>query len=82
MLANKHMPVPSRVVHTPSVTMKELKLHSFGQNDHLESLKKKYATLEQKLRQNKKLSAPEKETALNTLRKSFKEEKKDSSSMY
>ncbi|WP_215906970.1 hypothetical protein, partial [Olleya sediminilitoris] len=29
--------------------MEELKLHSFGQNDHIESLKKKYNSLKEKI---------------------------------
>ena len=36
--------------------MEELKLHSFGQNDHIESLKKKYNSLKEKIKGNKILT--------------------------
>ena len=58
--------------------MEELKLHSFGQNDHLESLKKKYDALRKKINGNDKLTEPEKKSELETLTKSFEKEKKES----
>lgn len=35
--------------------MKELKLHSFGQNDPIQTLKKSYNSLKNKIKQNKRL---------------------------
>ena len=58
--------------------MEELKLHSFGQNDHLELLKKKYESLKKKIKGNEKLNETEKNMELKTLTKSFEKEKKDS----
>lgn len=58
--------------------MEELKLHSFGQNDHLESLKKKYKALKQNISESKVLSETEKKSELSKLDKSFKKEVKDS----
>ncbi len=58
--------------------MEELKLHSFGQNDHLESLKEKYNSLKNKIKGNKKMTETEKKTELESLTKSFEKEKKDS----
>ena len=55
--------------------MEELKLHSFGQNDHLETLKKKYASLRKRIIRNGKLSETEKNAELKTLKKSFEKEK-------
>ena len=58
--------------------MQELKLHSFGQNDHIESLKKKYNSLRQKIKGNKSLTENEKSEELRKLTESFKKEKKES----
>jgi len=58
--------------------MEELKLHSFGQNDHLESLKEKYNSLKNKIRGNIKMTESEKKTELDKLKKTFEKEKKDS----
>ncbi|WP_299126286.1 hypothetical protein [uncultured Winogradskyella sp.] len=58
--------------------MEELKLHSFGQNDHIESLKKKYNSLKEKINGNKILTEKEKVSELKSLTESFKKEKKDS----
>lgn len=58
--------------------MEELKLHSFGQNDHLESLKGKYNSLKNKIKGNIKMTESEKKTELDKLKKSFEKEKKDS----
>ncbi len=58
--------------------MEELKLHSFGQNDHLESLKKRYESLKNKIKGNEKLNETEKNAKLKTLTKSFEKEKRDS----
>ena len=58
--------------------MEELKLHSFGQNDHIESLKKKYDSLRKRIIGNEKLSETEKNIELETLTKSFEMEKKES----
>ena len=58
--------------------MEELKLHSFGQNDHLESLKKKYNSLRKRIKENEKLTETDKNAELETLTKSFEKEKKDS----
>lgn len=51
--------------------MEELKLHSFGQNDHLESLKEKYNSLKNKIRGNIKMTESEKKTELDKLKKTF-----------
>ena len=58
--------------------MEELKLHSFGQNDHIESLKKHYNSLIEKIKRNKKMTEIEKVVELKSLRESFKKEKKES----
>ena len=58
--------------------MEELKLHSFGQNDHIESIKKKYHSLKERIKGNKILTEKEKVTELKSLTASFKKEKKDS----
>lgn len=58
--------------------MDELKLHSFGQNDHLESLKEKYNSLKNEIKENKKLTEIEKKVELEILTKSFEKEKRDS----
>lgn len=57
--------------------MEELKLHSFGQNDHLESLKKRYESLKIKIKGSQKLNETEKTAELKTLTKSFEKEKSD-----
>ena len=56
--------------------MKELKLHSFGQNDHIGSLKKKYDSLTKKIKENDRLNEIEKNDQLKTLTKSFVKEKR------
>ena len=56
--------------------MEELKLHSFGQNDHLESLKEKYNSLKNKIKGNKKMTESEKKSELENLTQSFEKEKK------
>ena len=58
--------------------MEELKLHSLGQNEHLESLKKRYESLKSKIKRNEKLNETEKNVELKTLTKSFEKEKKQS----
>ena len=58
--------------------MEELKLHSFGQNDHIESLKKKYNSLKEKIKGNKILTGKEKIVELKRLSESLKKEKKNS----
>ena len=58
--------------------MEELKLHSFGQNDHLELLKNKYESLKKRIKGNEKLNEIEKTIALKNLTTSFEKEKKDS----
>ena len=60
--------------------MEELKLHSFGQNDHLESLKKKYESLKNKIKGNDSLNETEKKAELKTMTKSFEKEKRESKS--
>jgi SMC interacting uncharacterized protein involved in chromosome segregation len=49
--------------------MEELKLHAFGQIDHLEALVMKYNSLRNKLRRNKKLNDSEKKIELDRLNK-------------
>jgi hypothetical protein len=58
--------------------MDKLKLHSFGQNDHLESLEKKYDMLRKSIIENKKLTETEKTAELEILTKFFEKEKKNS----
>ncbi len=58
--------------------MEELQLHSFGQTDHLETLKKKYDSLRKSINENEKLTESEKKAELETLTKSFEKEKKNS----
>jgi hypothetical protein len=58
--------------------MEELKLHSFGQNEHIESLKKNYNSIKEKIKGNKNLTEKEKVVELKSLTESFKKEKKDS----
>ncbi|MEE9361122.1 MAG: hypothetical protein V3U92_00825 [Cellulophaga sp.] len=57
--------------------MEELKLYSFGQNDHLEFLKKKYESLINKIN-NKNLPKIEKKVALESLKKSYRKERENS----
>ncbi len=56
--------------------MEELKLHSFGLNDHLESLKEKYDSLRKSMSNNTKLTESEKKAELEILTKTFEREKK------
>ncbi|WP_421806461.1 hypothetical protein [Flagellimonas sp.] len=58
--------------------MEELKLHSFGQHDHLESLKKKYEPLKNNLERDIELDETEKKSKLKALKQSFDREKRDS----
>ena len=58
--------------------MNELNFHSLVENDHLESLKKKYDSLKRKIVENEKLKETEKKSALKHLTNLHKNEKKDS----
>jgi len=58
--------------------MKKLELHSFGQNDYIESLKEKYDSLKKIILGNEKLSETKKNIELEILTKSFEKEKKES----
>ena len=58
--------------------MEELKLHSFGQNEHIESLKKSYNSLKEKIIGNNTLNEKEKSVELKRLIESLKKEKKNS----
>ena len=58
--------------------MQELKLHSSGQNDHLDSLKEQYKSLRNKVKGNLELTKSEKKTKLENLTKSFEKEKRES----
>ena len=58
--------------------MEQLKLHSFGQNDHIESLKKKYESLKRKIIENENSNEVEKKEELKTLTTSFEKEKRES----
>jgi hypothetical protein len=58
--------------------MEELKLHSFGQNDHIASLKKNYNSLKEKIKGNKLLTEKEKIVEQKRLTESLKKEKKNS----
>ena len=58
--------------------MEQLKLHSFGKNDHLEALKKKYEALKKNISENINGSESKKKEALTTCTTSFEKEKKDS----
>jgi Leucine-rich repeat (LRR) protein len=58
--------------------MEELKLHSFGQNDHLEYLKRNYNSLRKIINNDKNLTNSEKLLELETLTKSFEKEKRNS----
>ena len=57
--------------------MQKFKLHSFGQNEHLEALNKKYDTLTNCIEENQKLTEAEKKLEFKALAKSFKKDKKD-----
>lgn len=57
--------------------MEELKLHAFGQTDHLQSLVEKYNSLRDKLKRNKNLDDLDKKAELVQLEKSFRKEKGD-----
>lgn len=58
--------------------MENLKLHSFGQNDHRESLKEKYTALRRKVKANETLTESEKKAELKNLTALFEKEKRDS----
>jgi len=60
--------------------MEELKLHAFGKNDHLESLKQRYNALRNKIKGNSTITESEKKSELDSLKKSFEQEKKSSNS--
>jgi|GEM_PF-2613849 len=51
--------------------MQKFKLHSFGQNEHLEALNKKYDTLTNCIEENQKLTEAEKKLEFEALAKSF-----------
>ncbi|WP_412983919.1 hypothetical protein [Pontimicrobium sp. IMCC45349] len=57
--------------------MNELKLHSSGRTDHLQSLKERYEILKNKIN-CKKLNETEKSAVLDKLKKSFEKRKKES----
>jgi precorrin-3B methylase len=57
--------------------MEELKLHAFGQSDHIQGLIEKYNRLISKLKENKNLSELEKKTEFERLNESFNKEQKD-----
>ena len=54
--------------------MEELKLHAFGQTDHLQALVEKYNSLRDKLKRNKNLDDSEKKADLERLERSFQKE--------
>ena len=56
--------------------MQDLKLHSFGQNDHIDSLKKKYDSLKERIKGNRKMVESEKDIELKNLNRTFENEKK------
>ena len=60
--------------------MEELHLHSFGKNDHLETIKKNYEAVKHTLQGNSSLSKNQKLAELKKLNKAFKAAKKDSES--
>jgi len=60
--------------------MEELKLHALGQNDHLESLKRRYSALRNKIKGNNTITESEKKSGLDSLKKSFEQERKNSNS--
>ncbi len=59
--------------------METLKLHSSGQDDHIQTLNEKYEILKRKLEENKKLTASEKKIELEKLNNTFEKEKRDAS---
>jgi len=59
--------------------MKELKLHSEGQKDHLTSLKEKYKGLENSVQKNPNLTKAEKQVELKKISVQRKTENKNSS---
>ena len=58
--------------------MEKLQLHAFGQNDHIESLKKAYEKLKKKIKANENLTETEKSNAFKRLKKTFEKEKQNS----
>ena len=58
--------------------MKELKIHSEGQNTHLTSIKEKFDKLKTSLKLNVKLTEDEKQIELKKAEEQFNKEKKDS----
>lgn len=58
--------------------MNNLKLHASGRNNHLNSLKKNYEFLKNKIIGNKELTEIEKKAELRQLKKSLNNEKNDS----
>jgi hypothetical protein len=58
--------------------MSELKLHSSGENDHIQSLKEKYSSLKDKIMQTLNFSKNEKNKELENLNESFEKEKRNS----
>ncbi|MDN5216014.1 hypothetical protein QQ020_28305 [Fulvivirgaceae bacterium BMA12] len=59
--------------------METLKLHSSGQDDHIQTLNEKYEILKKKLEENKNLTASEKKIELEKLNNTFEKEKRDAS---
>ncbi|MBC3756823.1 hypothetical protein H7U19_00300 [Hyunsoonleella sp. SJ7] len=57
--------------------MSELKLHALGSNDHLETLKERYDSLKEKIKESSKLTESEKKAEMDALNTSFKKEKKN-----
>lgn len=57
--------------------MEELKLHAFGQTDHIKGLMEKYNSLISKLKKNKELNESERNTELEKLNGLFIKEKRD-----
>ena len=70
--------------HNKSISKKspleELHLHSFGKEDHLETIKKKYEAVKNTIQGNSNLSENEKQAELKNLSDTFKKAKKDSES--
>jgi len=58
--------------------MRELKLHSNGRKDHLETLTEVYTQLKNALKRNPKLTEEEKQMKLKTLHEKFSADKKAS----
>ena len=61
----------------PKNNMRELKIHSEGQKDHLKALREKYEGLKNSLKRNSRLNAKEKQTELKKITEEFAREKKD-----